>query len=347
MTPGISRAIPIRADWLARHDEPALDPAQPIIDAHHHLWRRRDERYLADEFLRDIASGHDVRATVHVQARSMYRTEGFEALRPVGETEFASEVARSVPPPGPRLCAGIVAFADLCLGEDVQPLLDAHRAAGGDAVCGVRHIVAWDGDPDMMQSGNPAPPGLMADGAFRCGFARLEPMGLAFDAWLYHPQLDELAALADAFPGVAIVCDHAGGPIGIGGYAGRRDEVFRDWAAAMRRLSRRSNVTVKLGGLGMAVNGFGFHHQTEPPTSKCLAAALKPYFDVCLDAFGPQRCMFESNFPVDKGSYSYGVFWNACKHLASGLSADERGAVFHATASRIYKLPILTPRQRA
>jgi predicted TIM-barrel fold metal-dependent hydrolase len=332
-----------RQDWLDQVVEPILEPDLPIIDPHHHLWDRPGWRYMIEDLLADVSSGHNILATVFVQARAFHRADGPDAYKPIGETEFVNGVAAMSASGqyGPtRLCAGIVGHADLRLGETVQDVLETHLRVGGSRFRGIRHIVAHDGDASLMTPHNIAVPGLLGDAAFRAGFARLAPLGLTFEAWLYHPQIDELTALAQAFPHTRIVLNHVGGPLGIGGYAGRRDTIFPGWAAAIRRLAACPNVFVKLGGIGMRINGYDFHEQPLPPGSAMLAAAWKPYIDTCIEAFGPARGMFESNFPVDKGSYSYPVFWNACKLLAARASAGEKTDLFSATAARFYRLDI-------
>lgn len=333
--------LQVREDWLAQVREEILDPALPIVDPHHHLWDRPGARYLLEELLRDTGSGYDVRATVYVQARSMYRADGPEEMRSLGETEFANGVAaRSASGVhGPiRACAGIVGMVDLMLGDAVAPLLEKHIQAAGRRFRGIRNQTAWHERPEI--NSNPVPPrkGLLSEPAFLRGAARLRDYGLSLDIWAYHTQLDEVIALAGALPGLTVVLDHAGGPLGAGPYAGQRDAVFVDWSARMRRLARHPNVMVKLGGLGMAVNGFGFERQALPPGSEQLERAWRPYIDFCIEAFGVSRCMFESNFPVDKGSYSYLVLWNAFKRLAAGASHDEKAALFSGTAIRVYRL---------
>jgi L-fuconolactonase len=240
----------------------------------------------------------------------MYRATGPEEMRPVGETEFINGVA-AMSASGiygkTRHCAGIVGHADLTLGSRVEPVLAAHIRAGGDRFRGIRHITAWDADPSIRNPAYSPPRGLLGDKGFREGFAVLGRLGLSFDAWLYHPQIGELADLARAFPATRIVLNHVGGPIGIGAHAGKRSEVFPNWAASIKALAACPNACVKLGGLGMRMGGFGFHEQPEPPSSEALAAAWRPYVETCIAAFGASRCMFESNFPVDKGSYGYPV----------------------------------------
>jgi predicted TIM-barrel fold metal-dependent hydrolase len=339
--PASSTYLPVRQDWLDRRKEPILEPDLPIIDPHHHLWDRPGWRYLLDELVADTTSGHNIVATVYVQARAMYRAAGPVEMRSVGETEFingAAAMSASGIYGNTQHCAGIVGHADLTLGGRVEAVLAAHIRAGGDRFRGIRHITAWDADASV---GNPAynpPPGLLADKTFREGFAVLGRLGLSFDAWLYHPQIRELTDLARAFPETKIVLNHVGGPIGIGTYAGKHKEVFSDWAASIKALAGCPNVHVKLGGLGMRMGGFGFHEKAEPPSSEALAATWRPYIESCIEAFQPSRCMFESNFPVDKGSYSYPVFWNACKLLAKGAGAAEKADLFSGTAARFYRL---------
>lgn len=338
-----SHYLAVRQDWLDRLVEPVLEPELPIVDPHHHLWDRPGWRYLLDELLADTNSGHNIVGTVFVQCRAFHRERGPEEMRPVGETEFVNGVAAMVASGsyGPsKICAGIVGTADLRAGAKVRDVLEAHIVAGGGRFRGIRHISAYDADPAIANPAYAPPPGMLADAGFREGFAQLAPLGLSFDAWLYHPQIDELTSLAQAFPGTQIVLDHCGGPLAIGEYEGKRDAIFPKWQASMRRLAQCSNVHVKTGGLGMRINGYDFQDHVDPPSSTVLAAAWKPYIDTCVEAFGALRCMFESNFPVDKGSYSYPVYWNACKRLASGASATDKADLFSRTAARFYRLDL-------
>jgi predicted TIM-barrel fold metal-dependent hydrolase len=313
----------------------------PIVDPHHHIWDREGWRYLLDDLLDDTNSGHNIVATVFVEARSMRRATAPVEMQPLGEVEFANGVA-AMSASGiygkARICAGIVGHADLTLGSRVEPVLVALARAGGDRFRGIRHTTAWDADPSVRNPAYVTRQHQMAEVSFREGFAVLGRLGLSFDAWLFHPQIDELASLSRAFPGVRIVLNHVGGPIGIGAYAGRRNEVFDYWTASIKRLAAHENVHVKLGGLGMRLGGFGFHETAEPPSSEALANAWRPYIETCIEAFGASRAMFESNFPVDKGSYSYPVFWNACKLLARRASETERTDLFSGTAARFYRL---------
>jgi L-fuconolactonase len=346
-TPGASPTIyylPVRQSWLDRRNEPILEPELPIIDPHHHLWDRPGWRYLLDDLLADTNSGHNIVATVFVQARSMHRETGPVEMRPVGETEFVNGVA-AMSASGiygkTKVCAGIVGHADLTLGGRVEPVLAALIRAGGDRFRGIRHITTWDDDATLRNPGHNSSPGLLGDKNFREGFAVLGRLGLSFDAWLFHPQIGELADLARAFPDTRIVLNHVGGPIGIGAYAGKHKEVFPGWAASIKQLAACPNVFVKVGGLGMRVGGFGFDKQAEPPSSETLAARWRPYVETCIEAFGSSRAMLESNFPVDKGSYSYPVFWNACKLLTKGASSAERADLFAGTAARFYRLDVI------
>ncbi|HZT86419.1 MAG TPA: amidohydrolase family protein [Stellaceae bacterium] len=331
-----------RSDWLALRREEIIEPDLPIVDPHHHLVDRPETgRYLLDELLADTGSGHNVVATVYLEWLSMYRADGPAEMRPVGEVEFANGIA-AMAASGlygkTRVCAGIVGYADLALGAAVEKVLEAQTAAGGGRFRGIRYISATD--PDQREWGSPVlrPEGMLRDPKVREGFAKLAPLGLSFDAWMYHPQLPDLVDLARAFPETPIVLDHVGGPIGLGRYAGRRDEVFAEWRARIRELAECPNVHIKLGGLGMRMFGFAVHSGETPPSSEELARLWRPYIETCIEAFGPERAMFESNFPVDKGSGSYHVFWNAFKRIACGCSPAEKAALFSGTASRFYRL---------
>ncbi len=333
--------LTIRPDWLARHQEDILEPDLPIVDAHHHLWDHIGNRYLLQDLLQDLDSGHNIRATVSVECRSMYRKDAAPALQPVGETEFlngAAAVSASGLYGPCRAIAAIVGHADLCLGAAVQPVLEAHLRHAGERFRGIRHCAVWHPDPAARGSMANPPPHVLGDAKFREGFAQLAPLGLSFDAWVYHTQLAEVLDLARAFAQTPVILNHVGGVIGIGPYAGRRDATFAEWRAGMLALATCGNVCVKLGGMGMRLSGFDLSGRVLPPSSAELAELWRPYVDTCIDLFGPSRCMFESNFPVDKASCSYAVLWNAFKRLAAGASADDRRALFSGTASRVYRL---------
>lgn len=336
--------LPVRPDWLATTPEEALDPAQPIIDPHHHLWDRPGWRYLLDDILADIASGHDVRATVLVQARAFHRADGPEDLRPVGETQFSAGIAAMCESGiygNVRVCQGIVGFADLTRGAAAGAVLDAHVAAGNGRFRGIRHIATWDPDPEMLNPAYTPAEDMLDSPGFRAGIAELGKRGLSFDSWMYFHQIPKLAALARAFPEVPMVLNHCGGVLGIGRYEGKRDEVFAQWSGLVRDLAACPNVMVKLGGLGMRLPGFGFEERERAPTSAELAEAWRPWMEHLIECFGAARCMFESNFPVDKGGYAYGVGWNAMKRLAAGASDGEKADLFWRSAARFYRLPAL------
>ena len=337
----ISPHLPVRPDWLDRRHEAIIEPDLPIVDPHHHLVNRPETgRYLLPELLADIGTGHNITATVYLEWLSMYRAEGAVELRPVGEIEFANGVA-AMSASGTygetRVCAGIVGYADLALGAPVERVLEAMIGAGGGRFRGIRFITASHPDQAAWGSAIIRPEGLLMDPQLREGFARLAPLGLSFDAWMYHTQLGELVGLARAFPETPIVLDHVGGAIGLGRYAGRRDEVFAEWGARIRELAACPNVHIKLGGLGMRMFGFTLHTRELPPSSEELDAAWRPYMETCIAAFGPDRAMFESNFPVDKGSCSYAALWNAFKRITAGCSAAEKQALFAGTATKFYR----------
>ena len=335
--------LAIRPDWLALTREPALEPALPIIDPHHHFYDKPGVRYFFFDLADDIASGHNVRATVYMEARTMYRAGGPPELRCVGETEFVAGMA-AMGASGLygdcRVCAGIVGYADFRLHNRVGAVLDAHIAAGGGRFRGIRQIASWHADPAANASLSAAPPGLLMDADFRKGFAALAPRGLSFDAWCYHTQLGEVLDLARAFQDTTFVLNHVGGAIGVGPYAGKRDEAFAEWKRGITALAQCPNVNVKVGGFGMRMFGFDVHAGPRAPTSDTLAKAWAPHIETAIAAFGPQRAMFESNFPVDKGSCGYGVLWNAFKRIAQNYSADEKAALFQGTAARVYRISV-------
>lgn len=317
--------------------EAPLEPALPICDPHHHLWARPGERYLVEDFLQDAGSGHNIVSTVAIECRAKYRKDGPEQLKPVGETEFLDGVAgraASDPNVTTRVAAGIVGFADLSLGDAVAPVLEAHLAASPIRLRGIRQSTTWDGDAAIRSD---ARAGLLSDGALRRGVRCLQRYGLSFDAWLYHTQLSELVALARAFPEVTIILDHIGGPLGVGPYRGKSDDVFRAWSKGITELGSCPNVTVKLGGLGSERSGFDWHLRVARPSSAELAQIMAPYFEFCIEKFGARRCMFESNFPVEKRANSYVALWNAFKRITQRYTATERQALFHDTAARVYR----------
>ena len=334
---------PVRADWLARRTEEILEPGLPIVDPHHHLWERPGYRYLFPDLLADVGSGHNIHATMFEQAGSMYRADGPEELKSLGETEFVCGVAAMSASGkyGPTRCiAGLVGYVDLRLGSRAKGLLERHIAVSDGRLRGIRNGSTWSDDPTLKVFGGAAPPGLLLDKSFREGFAALTALGLTFDAWVFQTQLGDVVDLARAFPQAAIVLNHVGGPVAIGPYAGKRDEAFAAWRASIQEVASFPNTYVKLGGLGMKMIGFDFFEKPEPPSSQDLEKVWRPYIETCIAAFGPQRSMFESNFPVDKGTCSYQVLWNAFKRIAAGYSADEKAALFSGAAKKAYRLDV-------
>ena len=329
-----------REAWLAQVQEDIIEPDIPICDPHHHLWDRPNSPYLLRELLADIGSGHNVVSTVFVECLSMYRADGGQAMSPVGETEFVNGVAAmcaSGDYGDVRACAGIVSFADFMLGADVGPVLDEHMRLS-DRFRGIRHAAGWDASPDVSNSHTRPIEHLYLDETFRAGFAELDRRGLSFDAWLYHRQIPELTDLAQAFPNTTIIFDHFGGPLGIGPYEGKGDEIFEQWCVDAVALAKCPNVYPKLGGIVMPVNGFGWHKRDKPATSDEIVAATGRYHRKAIELFGPERCMFESNFPVDKRSCSYHVLYNAFKKIGAEYTHADQARLFHDTAVEAYRL---------
>ncbi len=339
---GFGRIHPPDEAWLAGHPpEAILEPDLPIIDTHHHLWDRGGHRYFLHDYLADVATGHHVAATVFLECHSMYRADGPPEMRPVGETEFvAGQAAMSASGKyGPtRVAAGIVGFADLTLGDRVEPVLEAHLRAGGGRFRGVRHSAAWDADDVIGNSEAAGGPHLYRRPEFRAGLAVLARLGLSLDAWVFHPQLGEVVDLARAHPDANIILGHVGGVLGYGRYAGKRDEVFRAWKTQMTELARCPNVSLKLGGMMMRLAAYDYRTEPKPPTSTQLAALWGPYFETGIELFGPSRCLFESNFPVDKMGIGWAALWNTFKRITAGASRAEREAMFAGTARRLYRL---------
>lgn len=326
--------------WLAQRVEEVIEPELPIIDPHHHLWIEDGVPYLGAEIMADLASGHRIDSTVFVQAHYGYRSELPPELAPVGETEKVRAISTACAEAGcpTRVAEGIVAFADLTRGGEVDEVIDAHLAAAQGALRGVRHGVSRDSHfPDGIVL-RPAPAGLLQDQHYRAGLRAVRDAGLSYDAMLYHQQLRELSDLARVMPDLPIVLDHMGTLLGVSPYESRRDETFAEWRRDMTELARCENVTVKIGGLGMIIGGARWHQRPAPPSSQELAEAWRPQVETCIELFGAQRCMFESNFPVDKAMYSYRTVWNAFKRLTATASSAEREALFAGTAAKTYRL---------
>ena len=347
--------------------EPIIEPELPIVDAHHHLFflpeatlvalegddsiysrsiaplLRQHARYLFDEFCSDTRAGHNVRASVFVECHAMYRVDGPEAMQSVGEVEFANGVAAMAASGlfgDVRVCAGIVGSVDLRLGGHVEEILRAHIQAGGGRYRGVRWAGAYHDEDSRIAGADNGTPHLLLDSKFREGYAQLAPLGLSFDVFLLEPQIPDLIDLACAIPETQIVLNHVGGPLGVGRYAGQREERFSLWSRHIKALSRCTNVAVKLGGLGLPFGGFNSYRASPPYNSEQLAGEWRPYIEACIEAFGVDRCMFESNFPVDAAVGTYRVLWNAFKRLLAGASRVEKTALFSGTATRIYRLEL-------
>jgi len=330
-------------DWLALTQETTLEPGLPICDPHHHFWDFRPvrmpyQRYLMHELAVDITSGHNVRSTVFIETRSMYRPDGPEELRSVGEVEFVQGLAAASAGGlyGPaKAASAIVGNANLNLGDGVKPVLEALQKASPNRFRGIRQSAAWDGDPEVE---NRAPQSQLADSTFRVGAKALASAGLSLDITLYFPQLTELAEFARAVPDLTIVLNHIGGLLRVGPYGNRDDEVLAIWRSGIAAVAACSNINIKLGGVGQPRYGFDWYARTTPVGSEELASSLGPLMNYCIEQLGPDRCMFESNFPPDKFSYSYNVLFNAFKLMSKGYSTGERADLFHDTATRVYRI---------
>ena len=325
-------------EWLALTKEDAIDPELPICDPHHHFWDLPDRRYLLEEFFHDISGGHNIVKTVFIESESVNKKYAAQGMQPVEETKFVHNIInqnvgeqyRSI-----KFAAGIVNFADLTLGSAVKQVIEEHLAAS-DRFRGIRHVASWDEHDDIIFC--PSPPRLLMNPKFREGLACLKNYDLTFETFLYHPQIMELEDLARTFPDIPIILNHVGGPIRIGPYAEKHEEVFQEWKSAIKALAACPNVFVKLGGLGMPFCGFGWNERPAPPNSIEVAETIAPYYLWCIEQFGVERCMFESNFPIEKVSCSYTVLWNAFKRISKDFSPTERYALFYSTAVNVYRL---------
>ena len=330
-------------DWLDLTQESPIEPEIPLCDPHHHFWDRRlpsipYQRYLLHELMADLDSGHNVRSTVFVEARSMYRASGPAELQPVGEVEFVQGLAAASASGvygEARVAAAIVGHADLKLGDAVAPVLEALQAASANRFKGIRHNVTWSPDPLIDDRETQ---GIMANDSFRAGARVLARMGLSLDVMLSFPQLKELADFARAVPEVSIILNHLGGISRTGMHAGKDDEIIPAWREGIAAVADCPNVTCKLGGMGMPRLGFGWHERTIPIGSEELAESMAPWKNYCIEQFGPERCMFESNFPPDKVSFSYNLMYNAFKRLSKDYSPTERANLFHDAAVRVYRI---------
>ncbi len=343
---GVHRDDTALKAWLTkRPTETALEPDLPIIDPHHHFWDTPHRgHYLLPELLADIGGGHNIVSTVFLECRAMYRKDGPREMAALGEVEFVTGIAAMSASGGYgpcRVAEGIVGGGDLTVGARVRELLEAEVRAAGGRLRGLRHGVAWDSNEFVGNyASRVVPPHLVLDPKFREGFAQLAPLGLSFESWQYHPQLSDAVDLARSFPGTTIILNHVGGILGVGPYNGHREEILATWRKDINELAKCPNVYCKLGGLGMVSVGFDFHERDMPPTSEDLAAAWRPYIEGCIEGFGVDRCMFESNFPPDKQSGGYTELWNAFKRITSGASAAEKKALYSGTAAKVYRLTV-------
>lgn len=324
--------------WLAMLQEEILEPELPIIDPHHHLWVRNGYTYLMPELAADLASGHNIIATVFAECHSMYRADGAEVQRSLGETEFVRGQAAMSASGGfgsTRACEVMFGNVDLTLGGAVEPIIEQHIEASGGGFRGLRLSSGWHADgkiPNVADQAN-----LLIDPRVNEAVDVINRMGLSLDCWLYHPQLDEVAQLADAYPDLIIILNHVGSPILGGPYRGRTHEVFAQWSAAIARVSERENVYVKLGAMPIRMPSYD-GDRTLPPSSQEVATAWRPWMETCIEAFGSARSMYESNFPVQKRWCSYQVCWNAFKRISESASATEKADLFAGAAARAYRM---------
>ncbi|MEM7019093.1 MAG: amidohydrolase family protein [Pseudomonadota bacterium] len=335
---------PQSPEWYASVKEEIIDPDRPIIDPHHHLWTIPSPmwgRYELEELWGDTESGHNIEKTIFMECRSNYREDAPIHLQSLGETEYVAGVAaESAKVEGKATIAGIIGFVDMRLGSGVEEILAAHEEAGQGLFRGIRHGGACDETGTLKNAGRPdrSPPGLYADADFRQGVKRLGELGYTYDTWHFFHQNRDYLALAKAVPDTPMIFDHFGVPLGVGAYEGKQEEIFPQWKEDVAAIAECPNVIAKLGGLAMPDNGFGWHLNERPPTSDEFVAAQARYYLHTIECFGPERCMFESNYPVDRLSVSYHVIWNGMKKIVADFSEDEKHAMFYGTATRIYRV---------
>ena len=333
-------AEPRTDEWRALVQEEIVDPERRIIDPHHHLWSTASfwGTYELEDLWKDTGSGHNVEKTIFIDCHSNYRPDGPDQLKPVGETEYVVGVAEeSESDPNNATIAGIVSHANMTLGSEVREVLEAHEIAGKGRFRGIRHAGPHDTTDSLTNKGSPRPcPYTRSD--FQEGVRTLGEMGYTYDTWHFFMQNQEFAELAKAAPETVMILDHFGTPLGVGAYAGKQEEIYEQWAKDIAAIAECPNVTAKLGGLAMPDNGFGWDKNDRPPTSEEFAEAQKRYYLHTIECFGPDRCMFESNFPVDKLSISYHVLWNGLKKIVADFSDDEKDAMFYKTAARVYRV---------
>ena len=323
--------------WLDQVIEPTIDPERIIVDPHHHLWNRPDWNYVLEHLWADTDTGHNVTKTVFLECRSNYSETGQEYLKPVGETTFVEAIATASREGIGSEIAGIVAHANLA-SVHLDEILDAHKEAANGLLRGIRHSIARDTKPEALSIPGRAPEGLSSDEDFRRGLNRLGQRGLTYESWLYHHQILDFRDMAKATPNTTFVLDHFGTPLGVGAYSGQREKIFEIWREDIAALSDCPNVVAKLGGLAMPDNGFGWEHRKLPPSSDEFVEEQARYYHHTIQCFGADRCMFESNFPVDRISISYHTLWNGLKKIAAEYREDEQTALFSGTANRVYTL---------
>jgi predicted TIM-barrel fold metal-dependent hydrolase len=326
--------------WLDQVKEEIIDPDRPIVDPHHHMWRQSGlPPFLLDDLWSDTESGHNIVKTVFMECGSEYKTDGPSHLRPVGETEFVTAAAQASKGQGKAEIAGIVAHTDLAQDAGiVREVCQAHEEASRGLFCGIRHGGAHDPDRVTHWGNATTMPDLYEQDAFRKGVALLGELGLPYDTWHYHFQNKAYADLARSAPDTVMVLDHFGSPVGVGPYESKRAEIFAEWKLGIAEIAACDNVVAKIGGMAMPPNGFGWHVRATPATSDELVSAQRDYYLHAIDCFGPHRCMFESNFPVDKMSLSYHVYWNAMKKISVEFSESDKDMLFRGTATRVYGL---------
>jgi len=334
-----------KREWLDQLKEEIIDPKREIIDPHHHLWQgKRDGRtsnYMLESLWADTGSGHNVIKTVFVECLSNYRVDGPKYLKPIGETEFVAKIAEKSQKGAENNAriAGIVAHANLTLGDPVEKIIDAHEEAGCGLLKGIRHSGAWEENREsLIDPWRGEEKKFFYRKDFRQGVRLLGQRGLTYESWLFHHQIKSYIELAKAVPDTIVILEHLGGPLGVGPYEGKREEIFHEWQKDIIELAKCANVFAKIGGMAMPNNGFGWHLKALPPSSDEFVSAQKKYYLHAIECFGPSRCMFESNFPVDRLSISYHVLWNGFKKIVADFSEDEKNMMFSTTATQVYNL---------
>jgi len=334
-------------DWINGVQEEIIDPEREIIDPHHHLWHGPDDppgikesyRYLLQDLWKDTSSGHNIKKTVFIDCGQEYYSDGPEAFKPVGETEFVAEIAsQAASDYSQAQISGIIGHANMMLGSNVKEVLELHVEKGNGLFRGIRHAGGWDSDERVKNAHSHPTPHIYLEDKFQEGLQELSSMNMVFDTWHYHNQIKDLTKLAKNLPELIIVHDHFGGPLGIGPYKDKREEIFVQWQEDIHELSQCNNVYSKLGGLAMPVNGWDWHKRALPATSDEIITEQSRYYHYTLECFGSERCMFESNFPVDKQSVSYHVIWNAYKKLVKDFDEKTKDDLFYNTAEKVYKL---------